>query len=158
MCDNCLNRTHTQSTSKAIQRHQITASSQQPRKVLTDNTDFCLLHLTLFFQNLMCEVHDEPLKYYCTQDKVLVCRDCLTLPKCTHKDHAYVTIKEASTDSRKEIDALLKQADERKQEFLKLLEDVKDALKEVEKNDQTTDALLTAYISQLVTLKPENKN
>lgn len=52
-------------------------------------------------QRTRCEIHDEPLKYFCKTDECLVCVDCIQFG--THKGHEHDLLKNSASIRREEI-------------------------------------------------------
>jgi hypothetical protein len=81
----------------------------------------------------MCKNHDEPLKYYCTQDKTVVCLHCLSLPRADHKDHNYISVKEAVDGAKADVSQALTCLEQDKHGLEQQIANYQEVLNSVEK-------------------------
>uniref|UniRef100_A0A8C5PJM5 Uncharacterized protein n=1 Tax=Leptobrachium leishanense TaxID=445787 RepID=A0A8C5PJM5_9ANUR len=95
-------------------------------------TSLCDLHLaahnqslehsltepTMFMENKKCPVHNEILKYYCTQDAVCVCVSCCLAGG--HKKHDVELLTEASEKKKEDLRRNIEKLNSRKQQIEKM--------------------------------------
>jgi tripartite motif-containing protein 56 len=115
-CESCTKSIH---SNKALQSHVITLSSEK-------TNSFCLEH------------PDEKLKFWCTQCDALVCRDCLLFK---HKDHEFLSTKDAAVKATVKLEAAMKQMNDVKQNLRQVAQTTKWIMQQqmemVEREQQT---------------------
>ncbi|CAH1793027.1 unnamed protein product, partial [Owenia fusiformis] len=125
MCKHC-NKAHRRS--RATQSHTIyglTGDAEKDARAALDN---------YIKRNIECPKHpDQPLRFFCKQDKAVICRDCSITE---HPGHSCQAIEEAAKGEERNIAALLGLANQRKEIFDKFIKEANDSIQSCEKNTQ----------------------
>jgi len=98
----------------------------------------------------VCKDHQEPLRFYCTADKCLVCALCLTLGQAKHKDHLYVTVAEAAVKITKEAKDAAALSKQREDEANKAIQDIQNVMAEIDVANEKNQASLDSAVSHLM--------
>ncbi|CAF1470833.1 unnamed protein product [Didymodactylos carnosus] len=91
-CDSCTKSVH---SIKTLQSHSVVPLAEKA-------SVFCTEH------------SDEKIKYWCARCQLPVCRDCLLFK---HKDHQCISIQDAATRAKTELQVVLQDIDKREQQL-----------------------------------------
>jgi len=98
----------------------------------------------------VCKDHQEPLRFYCSTDKCLVCALCLTLGQAKHKDHPYITVSDAAANISKEATNAGKLAQQREDEANTAILQIQNVIEELEKANNKSKSDLDDAAKRLV--------
>ncbi|CAH1792987.1 unnamed protein product [Owenia fusiformis] len=125
MCKPC-NKAHRRM--RATQSHTIydlTGDAEKDARAALDN---------YVKRNIECPKHpNQPLRFFCKQDKAVICRDCSITE---HPGHNCQAIEEAAKGEERNIAALLGLATQRKEIFDKFIQSAHDSIQSCERNTQ----------------------
>ncbi|CAH1792993.1 unnamed protein product, partial [Owenia fusiformis] len=125
MCKPC-NKAHRRS--RATQSHTIydlTGDAEKDARAALNN---------YVKRNIECPKHpNQPLRFFCKQDKAVICRDCSITE---HPGHNCQAIEEAAKGEEHNIAALLGLATQRKEIFDKFIQSAHDSIQSCERNTQ----------------------
>ena len=104
-------------------------------------------------KQIICQLHeDEILKFYCNTCSALICRDCMAIE---HSGHVYDRIEKVSEKEKANLQTLLRDAEGAKAKLEgasgkggKVIQQLKQQQKEVEKNIHSTFKTLMATLSE----------
>ena len=82
----------------------------------------------------MCEVHEDPMKFFCFDCNCLICRDCAV---DDHSDHQRKSVKKAAPEARKKLVKQLDPLKVTKASIVHAIEEVQSAKSEVEAQGQS---------------------
>ncbi|CAH1797256.1 unnamed protein product [Owenia fusiformis] len=133
LCQSC-EKTHKRF--RAFKSHtlcELTGDLEQDTRIALEN---------FYKRNIDCSKHpDEPLRFYCKNDKSVVCRDCCIT---NHSGHKCVDIEEAVNAEKPNISALLGLANQRKEILEQHIQLSVDSLHEYEGKTKTLLAQIDA--------------
>ncbi|CAH1792988.1 unnamed protein product [Owenia fusiformis] len=125
MCKPC-NKAHRRS--RGTQSHTIydlTGDAEKDARAALDN---------YIKRNIECPKHpDQPLRFFCKQDKAVICRDCSITE---HPGHNCQAIEKAAKGEERNIAALLGLATQRKEMLDKFIQAANDSIQSCERNTQ----------------------
>ncbi|CAH1793665.1 unnamed protein product [Owenia fusiformis] len=126
LCQAC-NKSHKRSQgTRSHNMYDLTGDPEKDARLALDN---------YVKRNIQCPKHqDQPLKFFCSKDKAIVCTHCCITE---HPGHACQAIEEAADKEKRNISALFGLANQRKELFEKFIQDSSDNLQSYEENRQS---------------------
>ncbi|XP_075056497.1 LOW QUALITY PROTEIN: E3 ubiquitin/ISG15 ligase TRIM25-like [Mixophyes fleayi] len=113
------------------------------RPVVQRNITLCnIMGRFLSTQNKKCSVHDEIVKYLCSEDAACICVSCLIRE---HRGHQVESLDEASEKKKEKLRNVLKKLTTKRQETEKRVQ----SLQELRREDQEKAAGLTETVTAL---------
>ena len=79
----------------------------------------------------VCKEHEQPYRYYCKDEKKVICQDCVILKKCPH-EHDRITIDEAAQNKSEELEGFVKKSAETLQKYQEAVKATENVEKELE--------------------------
>ncbi|CAH1793661.1 unnamed protein product [Owenia fusiformis] len=126
LCQAC-NKSHKRSQgTRSHNMYDLTGDPEKDARLALDN---------YVKRNIQCPKHqDQPLKFFCSKDKAIVCTHCCITE---HPGHKCEAIEEAADKEKQNISALFGLANQRKELFEKFIQDSSDMLQSYQGNRES---------------------